>query len=52
MNVSLKQRFTDIDNRLVVAKAVLGCGRVDWECGISKCKRPHTEWIISKVLLW
>ena len=49
MNISTKQRLTDIENRLVVAKGE-GEGWVDWEFGISRCKLLYAEWINSKVL--
>ena len=43
---------SDIENRLVVTKGEGGRGRKDWECGISRCKLLHTEWISNKVLLY
>ena len=47
-----KTRFTDIENRLVVAKTAGGRGGMDWEFGISRCKLLYTEWIKNKVLLY
>jgi len=44
-------RLTDIQNRLAVAKGE-GCGRMDWEFGISRCKVLYIEWINNKVLLY
>ena len=52
MNLSMKQKQTDIENRLVVAKEEGGGGeRMDWEFGISRCKLLYIEWINNKVLL-
>ena len=47
MNLSTKQRDSDIENNLVVAK-VEGKGG---STGISRCKLLYTEWI-NKVLLF
>ena len=44
-------RFTDIENRLVVAKGKRGGGGMEWEFGVSSCKLLHIEWISNKVLL-
>ena len=52
MNLSTKQKQTDIENRLVVAKGKGGRGGNDWEFGISRCKLLHLEWINNKVLLY
>ena len=42
----MKQKQTDIENRLVVAKEEGGGGeRMDWEFGISRCKLLYIEWI-------
>ena len=41
---------TDIENRFAVAKGE-GCGRMDWEFGISRCKVLYIEWTNNKVLL-
>ena len=41
MNLSMKHRLTDIENRLVVAKAE----GMDWEFWISSCKLLYIEWI-------
>ena len=41
-----------MENRLAVAKGE-GVGRgTDWECGVSRCKPSHLEWINNKVLLY
>ena len=37
-----RNRLTDIENRLVVAK---GGGGMEWEFGISRCKLVYIEWI-------
>ena len=52
LSISLfsKQMFTDIENRLLVAKG--GGGRKDWEFGISRYKLLHIGWINNKVLLY
>ena len=42
-----RERLTDIENRLVVAK-----GELVWEFGISRCKLSYIEWINNKVLLY
>ena len=42
----------DIENRLVVAKGEGVGGGMEWEVGISRCKRLYTEWINNKVLLY
>ena len=45
--------FTDIENRLVVAKSGVGVGgKKDWEFGISRCKLSYIRWINNKVLLY
>ena len=40
-------RLTDIENRLVVVKGLVGRGELDWEFGISRC----IEWM-NKILLY
>ena len=52
MNVSTKQKQTDVDNRLVVAKGDGGGGGMEWEFGICRCKLLYREWINNKVLLY
>ena len=49
MNRSTKQKETDIENRLVVAKGDGGGGGKDWEFEISRCKLLFIEWINNKV---
>ena len=49
MNISMKQKiFTDVENRLVVAKGDGWWGGKDWEFGISKCKLVCIGWINNK----
>ena len=46
---SIKQKHTQIANRLVVAKGVLGWGTgMDWEFGISRDKLAYTGWINNR----
>ena len=45
-----RNRLTDIDDRLVVAKGEDGGRGEDWEFGISQCKLSYTGWR-NKVLL-
>ena len=52
MNVQTRNRFIDIDNRLVVAKGDGGKGGKDWEFGVSRCKLLYLEWINNKVLMY
>ena len=51
MNLFMKQKQSDIENRLVVAKREGSVGGKEWEFGISRCKVLHTDWISNKVLL-
>ena len=44
-----RNRLTDIENRLVVAK---GGGGKDWEFGVSRCKLLYIGWINNKALLY
>ena len=46
-----KNKLTDIENRLVVAKGE-GWGGKDWEFEISRCKLFYIGWINNKVLLY
>jgi len=46
-----RKRFTDIENRLVVAKEEQGGGEMNWEFGGSRCKLLYIWWI-NKVLLY
>ena len=41
-------RFTDIENTLVVAKV----GGMEWEFGVRRSKLLNIEWINNKVLLY
>ena len=47
-----RNRLTDIENRIVVAKEEGNGGEIDWEFGISRCKLLYIERINSKVLLY
>ena len=47
-----RNRLTDIENRLVVAKGERDEGGIDWEFGISRYKLLYIEWINNKVLLY
>ena len=47
-----RNRITDIENRLVIAKGEGGGGRNDGEFGISRCKLLYIGWINIKVLLY
>ena len=47
-----RNRLTDTENRLVVAKRE-GSGRgMEWEVGISRCKLLSLEWVNNMVLLY
>jgi len=47
-----RNRLTDMENRLVVAKGEEGGSRMNWEFGVSRCKLWYLEWISSQVLLY
>ena len=47
-----RNRLTDIENRLVVAKGEEGGSGMDWEFAVSRCKLLHLEWISNEVLLY
>ena len=51
MNLSTKQKDSQTEIRLVVAKGGDGGGRKDWEFGIIRCKLLYIGWI-NKVLLY
>ena len=52
MNLFVKQnRFTGIQNRLVIAKGEGRHERVVWEFGVSRCKLCHMGWVNNQVLL-
>ena len=50
----MKQKtITDIENRVVVAKAEGAGGQIEWTVGVSRCKLyTYIEWISNKVLLY
>ena len=47
-----RNRLTDVENTLVVAKGEGGGSGMDWEFGVSRCKLLHLEWISNDVLLY
>ena len=47
-----RNRLTDIENRLVVAKGERVGGVMAWEIGVSRCKLLYIDWINNKVLLY
>ena len=47
-----RNRLTDIESRIVVAKEKGSGGEINWEFGISICKLLYIEWINIKVLLY
>ena len=47
-----RNRLTDIQARLVVAKGEVGVCGMDWGFGVSTCKLLHLEWISNEVLLY
>ena len=48
-----RNRPTDIENRLVVAKGEWGGSGMDWEFEVSRCKllKLYLKWISNEVLL-
>ena len=46
-----RNRPTDIEDRLVVAKGERGGSGMDGEFGVGGCKLLHLEWISNEVLL-
>ena len=48
----IRNRLTDIENRLGVAKGERGGNRTDGEFGVHRCKLFHLEWISYEVLLY
>ena len=47
-----RNRLTDIEIRLVVAKGEGGGTGMDWDFGVGRCKLLYLEWINNKVLLY
>ena len=45
MNLSIRNRLTGIENRLVVAKGEERGGGMGWDLGISRCELLYREWI-------
>ena len=36
----------------MVAKEERGGSGMNWEFGVSRCKRPHLGWVVNEVLLY
>ena len=51
-SIQNRNKLTDIENRLVIAKGWGGGESTDWKSGISICKLLYREWINSRVLLY
>ena len=47
-----RNRLTDMEDRLVIAKGEGKGGGVDWEFGMNRCQLLHLAWIDKKVLLY
>lgn len=47
-----RNRFTDIENRLVVTKGEGGGSGMNGEFGVSRCKLLHLEWMVGEILLY
>ena len=45
-----RNRLTDLENRLVVAKGREGESWMDWEFGVNRYKLLHSEWISNEAL--
>lgn len=52
MNICMKQKIKDIENRLVFVKGERLEGGREWEVGVSKSKLLFIEWTNDKVLLY
>ena len=51
-SIQNRNKLTDIENRLVIAKGWGGGERTDWKSGNSRCKLFYREWINIRVLLY
>ena len=52
MNLSTnRNKPTDIENTLVVAKGNGGGNGIDWEFRVGRCNLLHLEWISNEILL-
>ena len=49
VNLSKKQKQTQVENRLMVARE--GGDGMDWEFGTGRCKLLHMEWV-NNILLY
>ena len=47
INLSTKEKQT---HRLVSCQGDGERSGMDWDCGVSRCRRSHGEWISSEVL--
>ena len=52
MKLSMKQKQTDIENRLVVADGEGAGGEMELEFEVSRCKLAYIGWINNKVQLY
>ena len=52
MNLSMKQKQTHRENRLVADQEEGRWRRMDWDWGFSRCKLLYREWINNKVPLY
>ena len=52
VKLSTKQKLTDRENRLVVAKGGGRGSRMDWQFGVSRCKQLHLVWVDNEILLF
>ena len=46
-----RNRFRDMENRLMVAKREKVGKGMEWEFGVSRCKLMYMEWINNKFLV-
>ena len=51
-NEQNRNRLTDIENRLVVAKGEGEESSMDWGFEVGKCKLLHLGWINNEILLY
>jgi len=46
----MRNRLTDMENRLVTLKEDGGGSGMDWEFGVSRCKLLYLKWISNELL--
>ena len=46
----MRNRLTDMENRLVALKEEGGGSGMDWEFGVSRCKLLYLKWISNELL--